>query len=218
MQQHRANRKFQACCIIAVRLLEDRLLIASQQCLKGCNHLSNVDLHRSEHPIPPDIAAMHHLGLALTRIRLGSHGDSAQPMNASLPHAQQTWHPRCKQGQAAEHSRSQSTVRHRDHARQDSRLPGCHSSSAENSLQLNQAADQQHLEPNQNGAIPPLAEPRGSRQAQALVQLQSRLAMMQTEKQRRRKLWMAAIKPPMYTVAYVPILVRCPVGSLLCRL
>eukprot|EP00891_Asterochloris_glomerata_P004453 jgi/Astpho2/4453/Aster-00063 len=30
---------------------------------------------------------------------------------------------------------------------------------------------------------------------------------MQNEKQRRKKLWMAAIKPPMYTVAYVPILV-----------
>lgn len=41
---------------------------------------------------------------------------------------------------------------------------------------------------------------------------------MQNEKQRRKKLWMAAIKPPMYTVAYVPILVRCLVGSLLCSL
>ena len=142
-------------------------------------------------------------------------------MNALIPQAQQPWHPRCQQGQAAEHHRSQSTVKHRDHARQDSRLPVCHSSSTESSLQLNQSADQQNLEPsprNQNGTTPPPADPMDSRQAQALVQLKSKLAMMQNEKQKRKKLWMAAVKPPMYTVAYIPILVRCRVGSLLCRL
>ena len=133
-------------------------------------------------------------------------------MNASIPDAQQTWHPRCQHRQAAEYYRHKSNVKHRDRARQASRLPVCHSSSAENALQLNQPADQHHLEPftrNQNGTTPPPAEPMDSRQPGA---------MMQNEKQRRKKLWMAAIKPPMYTVAYVPILVRCLVDSLLCSL
>ena len=140
-------------------------------------------------------------------------------MNASIPHAQQTWHPRCQHRQAAEHYRGQSTVKHRDHARQESRLPICHSSSAEYSLQLSQPADQQHLEPShesQNGSTLPPAGLMESRQHQALVVLQSKLAMMQTERQRRKQLWKAAIKPPMYTVAYVPILVRCLVGSVHC--
>ena len=131
-------------------------------------------------------------------------------MNASIPHAQQTWPPRCQHRQAAQHYRCQSTVKH--HARQESRLPICHSSSAEYSLQLSQPADQQHLEhshESQNGSTLPPAGLMESRQHQALVVLQSKLAMMQSERQRRKQLWKAAIKPPMYTVAYVPILVRC---------
>lgn len=51
-----------------------------------------------------------------------------------------------------------------------------------------------------NSEPPPVAVPEGIREPMTTGNIQS-------EDERRKKLWFAAIKPPMYTVAIIPILV-----------